>query len=433
MENSPKYWCPDSGNSSPGSREIGCDNINASSWDGPLLTKYRVKFLCSYGGKIQPRPHDNQLAYVGGDTKILTVDRTIKFAAMLSKLSSLCDSPFEQQLYFKYQLPGVGLDALISVTNDEDLEHMMSEYDSFAKPVRLRIFLFNGYPKPNLDNLGETKLDGQWFVDIRNSIQQLRSLDLSSPLQPANSESPANPHFLLGFDKGPSYKLSDPHPNFENSVDLVGKPMVSIQGQMENFQIGESRSDKVNNEANPVHWVYQTEYYMLQEKLPQPSTALPVSIPTTYSPERHMEAGRLLSEQTPVYVLPVAATGLYHQNPPLRPATGPPGQSYYSLPHIVPEVYQEHPVYNLIPPPQSMIQQHKVTALQEGVGVVQQPPALVAEQGFSHVGYDSFGIPVYYTMPGGLASPYQVAAAAVAPASDGRPTGASSQDSSKPV
>ncbi|KAE8657017.1 putative Oxidoreductase, zinc-binding dehydrogenase family protein [Hibiscus syriacus] len=88
---------------------------------------YKVKFMCSYGGKIQPRSHDNQLAYVGGDTKILAVDRNIKFSAIMAKLSSLYGGGSE--VCFKYQLPGEDLDALISVTNDEDLEHMMMEYD----------------------------------------------------------------------------------------------------------------------------------------------------------------------------------------------------------------------------------------------------------------------------------------------------------------
>ncbi|MCI52236.1 leucine-rich repeat extensin-like protein 2-like, partial [Trifolium medium] len=61
--------------------------------------------MCSYGGKIQPRSHDNQLSYIGGDTKILAVDRNIKFQAFLSKLSTLCDA-IQQDVTFKYQLPG---------------------------------------------------------------------------------------------------------------------------------------------------------------------------------------------------------------------------------------------------------------------------------------------------------------------------------------
>ncbi|MBA0775728.1 hypothetical protein Gotri_010843, partial [Gossypium trilobum] len=149
MENFSYSSYPESGESSPISREIDSEN---QSWDDPPSTNatannngnYRVKFLCSYGGKIQPRSHDNQLAYVGGDTKILAVDRNIKFSTMIAKLSSLCGG--DSEVCFKYQLPGEDLDALITVTNDEDLDHMMLEYDRLhrgsAKPARLRLFFF---------------------------------------------------------------------------------------------------------------------------------------------------------------------------------------------------------------------------------------------------------------------------------------------------
>jgi hypothetical protein len=192
MENYAYSSYPDSGDSSPLSREIECEN---PSWDEPpqqaSSLNYKVKFMCSYGGKIQPRPHDNQLAYVAGETKILAVDRTVKFPAIKSKLSSLI--PDVDAVCFKYQLPGEDLDALISVTNDEDLEHMMSEYDRLyrasAKPARLRLFLFpllnpNDAPDtaPVLATFGSSqqqlpKSERQWLVDALNSVQ----IDGSSP------------------------------------------------------------------------------------------------------------------------------------------------------------------------------------------------------------------------------------------------------------
>ncbi|KAK7278380.1 hypothetical protein RJT34_23408 [Clitoria ternatea] len=77
----------------------------------PIIPRFR------YDDKIQPRTHDNQLFYVGGDTKILAVDRNIKFPAFISKLVTLCDDT-PQDLTFKYKLPDEDLDTLISVTND---------------------------------------------------------------------------------------------------------------------------------------------------------------------------------------------------------------------------------------------------------------------------------------------------------------------------
>ncbi|GFP86842.1 hypothetical protein PHJA_000828000 [Phtheirospermum japonicum] len=97
--------------------------------------------MCSYGGKIHPRPNDNQLSYMGGETKILAVDRTIRFTSLFSKLIAVCDN---ENISFKYQLPdqlpGEDLDALISVTNDDDVEHMMHEYE--------RLYRASPSPKP---------------------------------------------------------------------------------------------------------------------------------------------------------------------------------------------------------------------------------------------------------------------------------------------
>ncbi|KAJ7006987.1 leucine-rich repeat extensin-like protein 2-like [Populus alba x Populus x berolinensis] len=61
--------------------------------------------MCSDGGKIQPRLHDNQLAYIGGDTRILSVDHGIKFSGMVHKVTSLCGGAID--IFFKYQLPVV--------------------------------------------------------------------------------------------------------------------------------------------------------------------------------------------------------------------------------------------------------------------------------------------------------------------------------------
>ena len=74
------------------------------------------------------------------------------------------------------QLPGKDLDALISVTNEEDLEHLMLEYNclfrSLAKPARLRLFLFPANcSAPMSFGSNEAKSERQWFIDALNSIQ----------------------------------------------------------------------------------------------------------------------------------------------------------------------------------------------------------------------------------------------------------------------
>ncbi|KAL3583941.1 hypothetical protein D5086_015002 [Populus alba] len=73
----------------------------------------KMKVLCSFGGKILPRPSDGKLS---------------------------------QALVIKYQLPGEDLDALVSVSCDEDLLNMMDEWSGVEDregSQKLRMFLFS--------------------------------------------------------------------------------------------------------------------------------------------------------------------------------------------------------------------------------------------------------------------------------------------------
>ncbi|GAA0163532.1 hypothetical protein LIER_39614 [Lithospermum erythrorhizon] len=137
----PSY--PDSATSTPHSLEPAFEN-NPPPWGVEEQQTHKVKFMCSYGGKILPKPHDHQLSYIGGDTKIISIERNVKFELLSHKLASLCDE--YEGVLIKYQLPDEDLDALISVTNDDDLENMLHEYDRLCKasnrPARLRLFLF---------------------------------------------------------------------------------------------------------------------------------------------------------------------------------------------------------------------------------------------------------------------------------------------------
>ena len=425
MEN--YYSYPDSHDSSPRSREIDPEN---GSWD-ETPSNYKVKFMCSYGGKIHPRPQDNQLAYVGGETKILSVDRNIKFPAFMSKISSICDG----EVCLKYQLPGEDLDALISVTNDEDLEHMMLEYDRLCRPsnkqARLRLFLFPlNLSASTSFGSNETKSERQWFVDALNSVQ-IQPLEGSSP-QAAASET--NPDFLFGLDKGLApplpVKLQDPTPpptvpdvlpkdysvrSDPGSEDrhVVGDPVVSpvdIQRQIQELQrmqiasqeqaMFQRKSDESNTRP------YPAEYYA--QKIPEKLVQAPQPVPVTYWPERQMTTGGYQvaastgTEQS-VYLIHTSA-GVY-QAPGLRPMTGQLAQPYYGMPRVVSDVYREQQVYNAAP----QHQQQKVGGYGEGMGMM-RPPASgvgVTEQGYTQVGYDSAGRQVYYTAPGGAVPSYQ--------------------------
>ncbi|KAL2499515.1 Octicosapeptide/Phox/Bem1p family protein [Abeliophyllum distichum] len=185
------------------------------------MNNNKVKFMCSYGGKIQPRPTDNQLSYIGGDIKILTVDRNIKFSEMTAKINSLCNTSNNSEVCIKYQLPGEDLDSLVSLINDEDVEHMMVEYDRMlrisTKPARIRLFIFDiSSPQIPLPTSGKKKSG------------------LGTPL---------NPDYLFGFDK-------EYQPSIGPPIDLLQIPGMVLP---ENFGMDAGDGIEVNREISLSH------------------------------------------------------------------------------------------------------------------------------------------------------------------------------------
>ncbi|KAL8508581.1 hypothetical protein ACS0TY_019000 [Phlomoides rotata] len=99
-----------------------------------------MKLLCSYGGTILPRPSDRKLRYVGGETHILSINKDISWVELKQKTYSLCNEPHS----IKYQLPGEDIDALVSVSSDEDIQNMMEEYKVLeGGSQKLRMFLIS--------------------------------------------------------------------------------------------------------------------------------------------------------------------------------------------------------------------------------------------------------------------------------------------------
>ncbi|KAL7587771.1 uncharacterized protein LOC111889931 [Lactuca sativa] len=106
---------------------------------GPSLeSSTTIKFLYSYGGKILPRYPDGKLRYHGGQTRVLAVDRSLSFTELLAKFGELCGS----SVSLRCQLPTEDLDALVSITSDEDLVNLIEEYDrQQSKSLKIRAFL----------------------------------------------------------------------------------------------------------------------------------------------------------------------------------------------------------------------------------------------------------------------------------------------------
>ncbi|KAK9706621.1 hypothetical protein RND81_07G139800 [Saponaria officinalis] len=201
--------------------DSGADSVSSTPRASKLGDSV-VRLMCSFGGKILPRPHDNQLRYVGGDTRIVALHRTAAtYSTLVSKLSKLVGGG---EFTVKYQLPNEDLDALITVSCDEDVENMLDEFDrhqnnnnsssnnnnNILKVPRLRLFLFpdNHTGMEETDNTSSransiaSLLDGSrkrenWFLDALNggavpSLERRRS--------EASSIVSEVPDYLFGLD-----------------------------------------------------------------------------------------------------------------------------------------------------------------------------------------------------------------------------------------
>lgn len=144
--------------------------IAPGSGSAPNSPKNRIKFLCSHGGKILPRPADRHLKYVGGETRAISVPRDIPFQELMKKLTYLIDG----EMILKYQVLSEDLDSLVSVRSDEDLRHMMDEatnYEAAGAP-KLRVFLFPANPFSLENQMGYVDPHGleQRYIDAINGI-----------------------------------------------------------------------------------------------------------------------------------------------------------------------------------------------------------------------------------------------------------------------
>ncbi|RCV20381.1 hypothetical protein SETIT_4G051800v2 [Setaria italica] len=131
--------------SSPSARGWGEADESGSGGVG------KVKLMCSFGGRIAPRPGDGALRYVGGQTRLISVPRAASFGELLRKVEAVDEAASPGGagggVLLRYQLPGEDLDALISVSGPEDYDNMMEEYEKLAAAApdgsaKLRVFLF---------------------------------------------------------------------------------------------------------------------------------------------------------------------------------------------------------------------------------------------------------------------------------------------------
>ncbi|KAJ7945820.1 Octicosapeptide/Phox/Bem1p domain-containing protein [Quillaja saponaria] len=176
-----------------------------------------IKFLCSYGGRIVPRFTDGKLRYVGGHTRVLSVDRSISYSELMVKLVEFCGS----SVTLKCQLPNGDLETLISIRSDEDLANIIEEYDqasaSFVHPLKIRSILSPSKSVKQISSPSSTaptvNLSSYSSNDsLQNSISYCSVRRISSP-PVGYRDSSGKTCYISRFDGSPRFLYCGPHCN----------------------------------------------------------------------------------------------------------------------------------------------------------------------------------------------------------------------------
>ncbi|XVE84781.1 hypothetical protein DITRI_Ditri17bG0039900 [Diplodiscus trichospermus] len=209
----------------------------------------KMKFLCSFGGRILPRPNDGKLRYVGGETRIITIKKSLTWEELARKTAAICSQPHT----IKYQLPGEDLDALISVCSNEDLHHMIEEYHELERnggSQRLRLFLLSlGEPESPSSLEGRTPLqndiDCQYVFAVNGMLdvnQNSSGQSLASQTTQLGNASDYSPSFHRDpSTSGQAFENKDHSPVSPRVVGMFSHPAAKF---LTNLQI---RSRSVNH------------------------------------------------------------------------------------------------------------------------------------------------------------------------------------------
>ncbi|KAJ0090397.1 hypothetical protein Patl1_13132 [Pistacia atlantica] len=161
----------------------------------------KLKLVCSFNGEFHIRPLSNKLRYIGGEARIVSVDRNISFSKLRLKISDIC--PNIRSFTLRYQLPLTGRSRkdneaddempLVLIASDDDVKCMVDEYDKLElngkhgrlwvfdpnpkfstiqrDPYGEKIFLFNGMGNDRLHPLNPR--DGNLRVETNGPMEPL--------------------------------------------------------------------------------------------------------------------------------------------------------------------------------------------------------------------------------------------------------------------
>ena len=229
----------------------------------------KMKFLCSFGGRILPRPTDSKLRYVGGETRIVSIRKNITWEELMKKTYAICNQPHT----IKYQLPGEDLDALISVCSDEDLHHMLEEYqepERIEGSQRLRIFLIssNDPESPSsVEGRGAqpSDVDYQYVIAVNGMVDKSPQ-SLTSQTSQFGNTSDYSPTFPRDSPTSPyALEIQDCSPSSLNKAGMFSNPasqfLAALQIPSKSFNQSPPISPVQHRDPNNPYYVDAMGYY----------------------------------------------------------------------------------------------------------------------------------------------------------------------------
>ncbi|XP_075090320.1 RAF-like serine/threonine-protein kinase 24 [Nicotiana tabacum] len=228
-------------------------------------TSTKLKFLCSFGGRIIPRPSDGKLRYVGGDTHLVRVSKDISWEELRQKMLTI----FNNCHTVKYQLPGEDLDALVSVSCDEDLQNMIEECNVLEGDgsQKIRIFLFSNSDLEDslvgLENIeGDSEMQYVIAVNGMDFGSRRNSVALASTSENNLDE------FLSATIAGVNGQVARDLAEADTSDPVIGMPLTN---QSAHVGVGVSISSHTFDSNQP-GYLGQTVYHGGTEWQPLPSS-----------------------------------------------------------------------------------------------------------------------------------------------------------------
>ncbi|KAK3125352.1 hypothetical protein QOZ80_7BG0603760 [Eleusine coracana subsp. coracana] len=288
----------------------------------------QVRLMTSFGGCILPRPGDRRLRYVGGDTRIVSLPRaTASYATLVAAFARIAPNlfaPGAPHPTLKYKLPQDDIDSLISISSDDDVDHLMDELDrleylnaNVAKPDRLRAFIFA--PQPHAAGAfgsifsgagGEAACD-QWFLDALNAPTP------SSGERDSSSMMSDLPDCLFGLD----IASDEPSPSTNAARNKSDPETPSSDDDAPAPAAGEgepSHAPSVGSPwpAPPPPYMGQPVYYFPVQPVHYPSVQSGGYIPR---PVYTMVGGGGSEQPVHIYPAPGGMGGVYGVPHPLQP------------------------------------------------------------------------------------------------------------------